>query len=318
MQTLYPAIKANHHTYLKADHHELYVEQSGNVDGIPVLFLHGGPGSGASPDDRRFFNPERYHIIIFDQRGAGRSKPHADLSCNTTEHLIDDIEMIRAHFGIKQWLIFGGSWGSTLGLLYAQAHPECVSGMVLRGLFLCRQRDLQWFYQSGADHVYPDYWQDYLEPINVSARGDMIRAYYQQLTSDNEIKKMQAAKQWALWEAQCATLRPNPRVVEHFSDPRVAIPLARIEAHYFVNHAFIEENAIINHIDRIKHIPATLIHGRYDMVCSLDNAYTLHQHWPESKLHIIRDAGHSSKEPSITDALVKATDDFATRFDKGA
>ncbi len=315
MQQCYPAIKPNHHFYLKRDHHELYVEQSGNPNGIPVLFLHGGPGAGASADDRRFFNPEQYHIIIFDQRGAGRSRPHADLEANTTEHLIGDIEAIRHELGIEKWLLFGGSWGSTLSLLYAQAHPDAVIAMILRGIFLCRQQDLHWFYQSGASMIFPDYWEDYIKPIAPGARNDMIRAYYQLLTSSNEIEQMNAAKHWSLWEAQCATLRPNSEVVEHFSDPRVATPLARIEAHYFINRMFMPENAIIENMAKIDHIPGVIIHGRYDMVCPLDNAVELHRHWSSSELHIIREAGHSSKEPSILDALIKATDEFANRND---
>ncbi len=317
MQTLYPIIKSNSEAYLSVDDiHDVYIEESGSPEGIPVLFIHGGPGAGCSSDDRRFFNPEKYRIILFDQRGSGRSRPHAELARNTTQHLIDDIEKIREHFGIKQWVLFGGSWGSTLALLYAQAYPSRVKGMILRGIFLCRHSDLQWFYQEGASYVFPDYWQKFIQPIRADKRDNYIAAYYELLTSGNELAKMNAAKQWSLWEGSCATLRPNKEVVDHFSHPHMALSLARIEAHYFVNDAFIDENQIIRHIDKLKGIPATIVHGRYDMVCPLDNAWTLQQHWPDAQLHIIRDAGHASREPSIMNALVKATDDMAALFDE--
>lgn len=317
MQTLYPIIKSNSEAYLSVDDiHDVYIEESGSPEGIPVLFIHGGPGAGCSSDDRRFFNPEKYRIILFDQRGSGRSRPHAELARNTTQHLIDDIEKIREHFGIKQWVLFGGSWGSTLALLYAQAYPSRVKGMILRGIFLCRHSDLQWFYQEGASYVFPDYWQKFIQPIRADKRDNYIAAYYELLTSGNELAKMNAAKQWSLWEGSCATLHPNKEVVDHFSHPHMALSLARIEAHYFVNDAFIDENQIIRHIDKLKGIPATIVHGRYDMVCPLDNAWTLQQHWPDAQLHIIRDAGHASREPSIMNALVKATDDMAALFDE--
>ena len=311
MQPLYPAIKCYNQFYLPVDEqHKLYVEESGSLDGIPVLFIHGGPGAGCSPEDRRFFDPERYRIIIFDQRGAGRSRPHASLLDNTTPDLLADIEKIREHLCIDQWLLFGGSWGSTLSLLYAQQYPKRVLAMVLRGIFLCRQQDLQWFYQCGASNIYPDYWREFIEPIAMSKRDKLIEAYYAQLTSNNELAKMNAAKHWALWEARCATLRPNAAITEAFSDPHLALSLARIEAHYFINNAFIEDNQILNNAHLLKGIPGVIIHGRYDMVCPLDNAWELQQRWPDAELHIIRDAGHASREPSILDALVKATDEM--------
>ena len=344
MQTLYPAIKPNHSFYLDVDDiHQLYVEESGAANGIPVLFIHGGPGGGCSEQDRRFFNPEKYRIILFDQRGAGLSKPHAELRDNTTQHLIDDIERIREHLGIEKWMLFGGSWGSTLALLYAQAFPARVLAMVLRGIFLCRPADLQWFYQQGASHIFPDYWEKFIAPIYNSSRHvasengqsntvagkvvtnkavankavarkaspvDHIGAYYRLLTSNNELEKMQAAKQWSLWEGRCATLKPNPDIEQAFSQPRLALALARIEAHYFVNRAFIRDNEIENNCDVLADIPSILIHGRYDMVCPLDNAFTLQKNWPNAQLRIIRDAGHSSKEPGISDALIKATDEM--------
>lgn len=315
MQALFPEIRNYDEHHLKVDAlHTLYLEESGTPDGIPVLFVHGGPGGGCSKQDRRFFDPEKYRIILFDQRGAGRSTPHAELTDNTTPHLIDDIEKIREYLGIEQWLLFGGSWGSTLSLLYAEAHPDRVMGMILRGIFLCRDKDLQWFYQSGADRIFPDYWKDYVGVIPPEDREDMISAYYKKLTGSNELAKMASAKHWSMWEGRCATLRPNADIVSAFSDPHMALALARIEAHYFVNKIFVEPDQIIKNASVLASIPGIIIHGRYDMVCPLDNAYALHEAWPESELQIIRDAGHSSREPSIIDALVKATNEMAAHF----
>ena len=312
MHPLYPSIKPYNTFQLSVGgEHKVYVEESGDIDGIPVLFIHGGPGAGCSPEDRRFFDPEKYRIILFDQRGAGRSTPHAELEDNTTQHLIDDIERIRQHLKIDRWVLFGGSWGSTLSLLYAQQHPDCVMGMILRGIFLCRQQDLQWFYQYGASQVFPDYWQAFIEPIPVAQRENMIEAYHQLLTGNNELAKMNAAKHWSLWEGRCATLRPNTGVVDTFSNIHLALSLARIEAHYFINNAFIAENQILDNMNAIADIPGTIIHGRYDMVCTLDNALALQQHWPGAELHIIRDAGHASRDPGILDALVRATEEMA-------
>lgn len=312
MQILFPEIKpyATHELAVD-DVHTLYIEESGDPGGIPVLFVHGGPGAGCSKHDRRFFNPELYRIILFDQRGAGRSKPHAELDHNTSQHLVEDMEKIREFLSIDKWVLFGGSWGSTLSLLYAQAYPQNVLYMILRGIFLCREQDLQWFYQAGADRIFPDYWQDYLAPIAENERDDMIGAYYKKLTGSNELAKMSAAKAWSQWEGRCATLRPNPDVVDRFTDPHMAVSLARIEAHYFVNCGFMSPNQIINNAHKLAGIPATIIHGRYDMVCPLDNAFALAEAWPTAKLHIIRDAGHSSSEPSVVDALVRVTHDVA-------
>lgn len=315
MLTPYPEIKPYHTEFLAVGaNHKLYLEESGDPEGIPVLFIHGGPGAGSSAHDRCFFDPEHYRIIIFDQRGAGRSTPHADLTDNTTEHLIEDIERIREHLGIQQWLLFGGSWGSTLSLLYTQRYPQQVMGLILRGIFLCRDRDLKWFYQDGASQLFPDYWEDYLKPVPLDQRDNMISAYYQLLTGDNELAKMSAAKAWSLWEGRCATLRPSADVVDIFSDPHMAIALARIEAHYFINNAFIEANQILKQTDKLEGIPGIIVHGRYDSVCTLENAFELHKRWPDSELDIIRDAGHASREPSITDALIRATRTMARRF----
>lgn len=315
MKLLYPDIKPYaRHRLAVGDGHELYLEESGTPEGIPVLFVHGGPGSGCGAKSRCFFDPEHYRIILFDQRGAGRSTPHAGLKANTTAHLIADMEAIRAFLDIDSWLLFGGSWGATLSLLYAQQYPEQLLGLILRGVFLCRDEDLRWFYQHGASQVFPDYWQDFQRPIAVDKRHNMIAAYHELLTGNNELARMSAAKSWALWEARCATLRPSRDVVEHFSDPHVAIALACIEAQYFLNKAYIEPNQIITQSDKLAGIPGIIIHGRYDMICPLDNALALHQAWPDSELDIVRDAGHSSSEPSIIDALVRATADMSMRI----
>ena len=315
MLLLYPEIKPYARHKLSVDSvHTLYVEECGNPSGIPILFVHGGPGAGASKTDRRYFDPEKYRIIIFDQRGSGRSTPHAELENNTTSQLIEDIEKIREHLSVEKWVLFGGSWGSTLSLLYAQAYPDTILALILRGIFLCRKADIHWFYQHGAHHVFPDYWGDFIKPIEESRRDNILAAYYEKLTGENELAKMAAAKAWSLWEGRCATLRPSVEVVNAFSEAHLAVSLARIEAHYFINDSFIEENQIIKNADALEKIPGIIVHGRYDMVCPLDNAFTLHQVWPNAELQIIRDAGHSSREPGIVDALVRATNSIAKQL----
>ncbi len=312
MQTVYPDIRCYTEHALKVDDiHTLHIEECGSRDGIPILFVHGGPGAGCGKFDRRFFDPDQYRIILFDQRGAGRSTPHAELEHNTTAHLVSDMEAIREFLNMEQWALFGGSWGSTLSLVYAQTFPERVLGMVLRGIFLCRDEDLHWFYQAGADRIFPDYWQDFLHPIPENERDNLLKAYHSRLTGENELAKMAAAKAWSIWEGRCATLRPNPDIVNLFGDPHMALSLARIEAHYFMNKAFLADNPILANANRLEDIPGTIIHGRYDVICPLDNATALHAAWPGSNLQIIRDAGHSSHEPSIADALIKATDALA-------
>lgn len=312
MQTFYPEIKPyQRHQIAVEPPHELYVDESGNPDGIPVLFVHGGPGAGCGKYDRRFFDPEVYRIVLFDQRGAGRSRPHAELQNNTTQKLVEDIEVIRTTLGIDKWVLFGGSWGSTLSLVYAETYPERVLGLILRGIFLCRPQDLHWFYQDGASRIFPEFWDDFIHPIPVEERGDMIGAYYRYLTGDNEILQMSAAKSWSLWEGRCATLRPNQDVVDSFTEPHRALSLACIEAHYFVNNTFLEEDQILRNADKLAGIPGVIVHGRYDMICPLDNAFALHQAWPDSQLQIIRDAGHASRETGIVDALIRATDEMA-------
>lgn len=317
MSPLYPAIRDNHHFYLRVDDvHEIYVEECGVPDGLPVVFLHGGPGSGCEPWHRQFFDPNRYRIVLFDQRGCGRSKPHACLENNTTWDLVADMERIREHLGIAQWVLFGGSWGATLALAYAETYPERVLGVVLRGIFLCRKRDIDWFYQvgQGLERIYPDYWQDYIAPIPVAERGDMVAAYYRRLTGDNEIARMQAAKAWSVWEGRCANLQPKESVLAHFGDPFTATSVARIEAHYFINEGFFEPDQLLRDAHRIAHLPGTIVHGRYDMICPLEQAFALHQVWQRADLQVIPDAGHAASEPSIQQALVWATDQMADYF----
>lgn len=319
MLTLFPDIKpyATHEIAVDPPH-LLYVEESGNPDGLPVVFLHGGPGAGSQPGHRCFFDPARYRIVVFDQRGAGRSVPHANLEGNNTQALVADIERIREFLQIDRWVVFGGSWGSTLGLVYAETHPDRVVSLILRGIFLCRPEDIHWFYQHGASRIFPDYWEEYLEPIPVEERGDLLHAYHRMLTGDNEIARMHAAKAWSIWEGRCSTLRPNHDVTEHFGDPHVALAMARIESHYFVNDSFLSPNQIIANAFRLEDIPGVIVHGRYDVVCPVDNAFALHEAWPGAELQIVRDAGHSAFEPGIIDALIRATEKVADEyFDEG-
>lgn len=312
MHTFYPELKPyQRHQIAVESPHELYVDESGNPNGIPVLFVHGGPGAGCGKYDRRFFDPEVYRIVLFDQRGAGRSRPHAELQNNSTQKLVEDIEAIRKTLEIDKWVLFGGSWGSTLSLVYAETYPERVLGLILRGIFLCRPIDLLWFYQEGASRLFPDYWEDFVQPIPEDERHDMMRAYYRHLISDNQIQQMTAAKAWSLWEGRTATLRPNQDVVDSFTEPHRALSLARIEAHYFVNNAFLEENQILRDAHKLIGIPTVLVHGRYDVICPLDNALALHKALPGSELQIIREAGHSSREAGIVDALIRATNELA-------
>lgn len=315
MHTLYPELHPYvQHTLAVEPPHILHIEECGNPAGIPVLFVHGGPGAGCEDYHRRFFDPERYRIILFDQRGCGRSTPHASLEGNTTQALVADMELIRAHLGIDRWLLFGGSWGSTLSLVYAETHPERVLGLILRGIFMCRSHEIDWFYQQGASRLFPEYWQEYLMPIPSAERGDLLRAFHKRLTSDNEMQRMAAAKAWSLWEGRTSTLRPSEAVVEHFGNPFTALSLARIECHYFVHDSFLEPEQILRDAGRLKGIPGVIVHGRYDVVCPVENAWQLHQAWPEAELKIIPDAGHSASEPGTVDALVQATIDFAERL----
>ena len=312
MQIFYPEIKPyqRHQIAVEAPH-ELYVDESGNPNGIPVLFVHGGPGAGCGKYDRRFFDPEVYRIVLFDQRGAGRSRPHAELQNNSTQKLVEDIEVIRTTLGIDKWVLFGGSWGSTLSLVYAQTYPERVLGLILRGIFLCRPEDINWFYQEGASRLFPDYWEDFIDQIPEAERGNLLAAYYRRLIGENQIQQMAAAKAWSGWEGRTATLKPCQDVVDSFTEPHRALSLARIEAHYFMNNSFLEPNQILRDAHKLAGIPGVIVHGRYDVICPLDNAHSLHQAWPDSELIIIREAGHASREPGIVDALIRATDEMA-------
>lgn len=312
MRVLYPSIKPSvEHKIKVSDQHEIYVEESGSVGGIPILFVHGGPGGGTSELCRRFFDPECYRVILFDQRGCGKSTPHLCLNENTTQDLVADMEKIREHLKIKKWVLFGGSWGSTLSLVYAQTHPEKVLGMILRGIFLGRKKDIQWFYQDGARQIFPDKWENFLEPIPPSERNNLIQAYYSRLNGEDEVARMNAAKHWALWEAQCATLHPSHELESQFSRPHQAMALACIESHYFINDCFLKQDQILENSAKIKDIPCIIVHGRYDMVCPLENAYVLKSCLPNAELDIIRDGGHSAFEPGIQDALIHATQRFA-------
>ncbi len=302
---LFPAIQPGKTWRFKvSDLHTLYLEECGNPQGIPIVFVHGGPGGSCEPGHRRFFDPEQYRIILFDQRGAGKSKPHASLEDNTSMHLVEDLEKIREFLSIDQWVVFGGSWGSTLSLLYAQAHPQRVLGLILRGIFLARDTDAQWFYQGGAARIFPEAWLQFLEPIPENQRDDLIAAYYERLTSDNEIVRMGAAKAWSIWEGSAATLLPDRQIVSHFSDPHIALSIARIECHYFHHQSFLKPNQLLENMSKISHIPGYIVHGRYDMICPIEQALLLKQQWPESRLRIIDNAGHAATEPDISAALV--------------
>ncbi len=291
--------------------HQLYVEQCGNPDGLPALFLHGGPGAGCGPSHRRFFDPARYRIILFDQRGSGRSTPHAGLEHNSTGDLVADIERIRELLGIDRWLVCGGSWGSTLALAYAETHPQRVRALVLRGIFLCRPEEIHWFYQQGASWVFPDYWEAFLGPIPEPERNDLLQAYHLRLTGDDPAVMSQAARAWSIWEARCATLLPDPQLRDAFADDHLALSLARIECHYFVNQAFMAPNQLLRDVGRLRDIPGVIIHGRYDLICPLRSAWELHRAWPEADFQVVPNAGHAAFEPGIAAALVAATNRFA-------
>jgi proline iminopeptidase len=309
---LFPPIVPYKTHRLKVDPpHDLYIEECGNPDGLPVCFVHGGPGAGCEEMHRRFFDPNVYRVILFDQRGAGRSTPHACLDGNTTQDLVADMERIRTYLGVGKWLLFGGSWGSTLSLVYAQTHPQRVSALILRGIFLCRPWEIRWFYQEGANRLYPDYWQEFMAPIPEAERGDLLRAHYKRLTGPDEIARMHSAKAWSLWEGRTLTLVPNTHIIEFFGSPHVALALARIEAHYFVHDTFLAPDQILANAARLRGIPGVIVHGRYDVVCPLQNAWDLSRVWPDARLEIVADAGHSAAEPGITGALVKAAAEMA-------
>ena len=313
MRDLYPPIEPYHQGKLKVSAlHTIHYEESGNPEGKPVIFLHGGPGGGITPMYRQYFEPQLWRIIIFDQRGCGKSTPYAELRENTTWDLVRDIEQLREHLNVSQWVVFGGSWGSTLALAYSQTHPDSCKGLILRGIFMLRPSEIRWFYQEGANQIYPDAWQEYLKPIPVAEQGDLLSAYYKRLTSEDPQVRLEAARAWSIWEASTSKLIPSETSKERFGQANFAEAFARIECHYFVNQGFFEqENQLLENIDRIRHLPGIIVQGRYDVVCPMITAWELHQAWQEAEFIVINDAGHSVSEPGIKDALIRASDRFA-------
>jgi proline iminopeptidase len=295
-----------------SDMHSIYVEESGNKNGKPVIFLHGGPGGGISSSYRQYFDPEKWRIIMFDQRGCGKSTPFAELKENTTWDLVEDIEKIRKHLGIDSWVVFGGSWGSTLSLAYSQTHPSSCKGLILRGIFLVRKKEIDWFYQEGANNIFPDRWESFLAPIAPDKRSNLLKAYYEILTGDDHSKKIEAAKAWSTWEGSTVRLLLDENFIGDFSDEKFAEAFARIECHYFMNNCwFNSDNYLIENIDKIRNIPAVIVHGRYDIICPVVQAWDLHKAWPEADFHIIPDAGHSIYEEGIKNKLIEYTDKYA-------
>ncbi len=312
MRTLYPPLEPYRAFELKvSDVHTLHVEESGTPKGQPVVFIHGGPGGGSVPLYRQFFDPTAYRIVIFDQRGSGKSTPHASLEENTTWHLVADIEKIREHLGIDRWVVFGGSWGSTLSLAYAETHPERVKALVLRGIFLLRPKEIRWFYQEGASFIFPDAWEKYLEPIPENERGDLLSAYYRRLTGPSKEERVRAARAWSVWEGSTSKLIPDPAMIEDFGGDEFALAFARIECHYFVHKGFFEHpDQLLDNVDRIRDIPGVIVQGRYDVVCPMVTAWELHRRWPEAEFQLTPDAGHAASEPGTASHLVEATDRF--------
>lgn len=310
----YPVTEPFNSGHLRVSNlHEIYFEEVGNPNGSPVVFLHGGPGGGISPDHRQYFDPDHYRVVLFDQRGCGRSRPFAELKENTTWDLVEDIEKLRKHLGIEKWIVFGGSWGSTLALSYALTHPDQVKGLALRGIFMCREKEIRWFYQEGASKLFPEAFQKYLEPIPLSERNDLVSAYYKRLTSDDPNVRIQAARAWSVWEASTSRLIPDLKLIHEHDDDEFALAFARIECHFFINKIWMpSDNHILENVYKIRHIPCEIVHGRYDVVCPIENAFELHQAWPESRLHVSPDAGHSAKEPTTLSTLIAIMERFKT------
>lgn len=312
MKEMYPEIEPYSTGFLKvSDLHTMYFEEAGNPKGKPVVFLHGGPGGGLIPNYRRYFNPEKWRIILLDQRGCGQSIPFAELRENTTWDLVNDIEKLREHLSIAKWSVFGGSWGSTLALAYSITHPDVCKELFLRGIFLLRKKEIDWFYQEGCSKIFPDAWEEYEKPIPVNERHDFVQAFYKRLTSEDKKIRKEAATAWSVWEGSTSKLIPENDLVARFGEDEFADAFARIECHYFTNKGFFtEDNFLLNNIDKIRHIPTVIVQGRYDVVCPADSAWALHRAFPEAEFHLIADAGHSLSEKGITDALIKATDKF--------
>lgn len=312
LRTLYPELEPYASGMLDVgDGHQIYWERSGTPGKKPAVFLHGGPGGGISPDHRRLFHPDHYDVLLFDQRGCGRSTPHAELEANTTWHLVADIERLREMAGVDQWQVFGGSWGSTLALAYAQTHPERVSELVLRGIYTLTKAELDWYYQFGVSEMFPEKWERFLAPVPEAERHDMMGAYRKLLTHSDKSVRVAAARSWSLWEGETITLLPNAENSDHFAEDEFAHAFARIENHFFVHGGWLEEGQLLRDTGKLKGIPGVIIHGRYDMPCPLRTAYELHKGWPGSELHVIEGAGHAFNEPGILDRLIRATDHYA-------
>lgn len=318
LRTLHPEIEPYRTGYLRVSpQHELYWEESGNPSGRPVVFLHGGPGAGINPKHRRYFDPAFYRAILFDQRGAGRSRPHASLEDNTTWALVEDMERLRVHAGVEQWLVFGGSWGSTLALAYAASHPDRVLGLILRGIFLGRPSEIRWLFQEGASEIFPDHWERFLEPIPAAERGDLVSAYHRRLAGDDPAERLRAARAWSRWEASLVKLLPDPEWLEECDDEGMALALARLEAHYMKNRAFLPTGDwLLERASAFAHLPCRIVHGRYDMICPPRAAWDLHRALPRSEIRFVPDAGHSASEPGMTHELMQATEDFKNLFSR--
>lgn len=313
---LFPKLTPYHSGHLQVSElHRIYYEECGNPDGKPALLVHGGPGAGTGPLMRRLHDPQAYRLILFDQRGCGQSTPHGELTDNTTWNLVADMETLRLHLGIARWQVFGGSWGSTLALVYAQTHPDHVSELILRGVFMLRQAELSWFYQEGAHWIFPEAWAEYTAPIPSHERHDMIAAYHRRLTGEDQTARITCAKAWSRWEGRAITLLPNQSIIDHFSSDQFALALSRIECHYFFNKGFFtQDDWILANMHRIRHIPAVIVHGRYDICTPVKNALDLKGAWPEAELHVIPDAGHMVSEPGIVNQLIAGTEQFKHHF----